>query len=148
MPTEYADESDDRDGEIFYALVEVNGHKQQEQSRIVDFEPERLRLAAPKLLMACRMMVDRWSRATWWKKGIAAAIAEAEAPANVPVSTEAAPSPTRPPALPRLGQRRRGRDLLRFRRGPGLDRRRRRGRAAGAGDQRVADVDALSPRCW
>ena len=62
MPTEYADESDDRDGEIFYALVEVNGHKQQEQSRIIDFEPERLRLAAPKLLAACRMIVDRWEQ--------------------------------------------------------------------------------------
>jgi len=95
MPTEYADESDDRDGEIFYALVEVNGHKQQEHSRIVDFEPERLQLAAPKLLMACRMIVDRWEQGDLAEaaSACAAAVAEAEAPANVPASAEAAPKP-------------------------------------------------------
>ena len=92
MPPEYADESDDRDGEVFYALVEVDGHKQQEQSRIIDFEPERLRLAAPKLLEACRMVIDRWKDGDLGEaaRTCAAAIVEAEAPANAPTSREAA----------------------------------------------------------
>ena len=141
MPTEYADESDDRDGEIFYALVEVNGHKQQEQSRIIDFEPERLRLAAPKLLAACRMIVDRWEQGDLAEaaSGMRRRRRRGRSPRKCPgfdrSRTEAL---LRPAALPRLGQRRRRRDLLRFRRGPGLDRRRRRGRAAGGCGQRVA----------
>ena len=50
-PTENADESDECDGETFYALVDVQGDEQHEQSRFIDFEPKRLRLAAPKCWM-------------------------------------------------------------------------------------------------
>lgn len=55
-----ADDIADCDGETLSALVDVAGDAQYEQSRILDFEPERLRKAAPSLLKACRMVVERW----------------------------------------------------------------------------------------
>jgi hypothetical protein len=50
-PTGDADDIDDCDGETFYA-VDVRGDDEYEQSRWIDFEPERERKAAPKLLAA------------------------------------------------------------------------------------------------
>ena len=81
-PTENADEVDDEcDSETFYALVDVQGDEQHEQSRFIDFEPERLRLAAPKLLEACRMVIGRWEDGDLGEaaRTCAAAIVEAEA---------------------------------------------------------------------
>ena len=57
-----ADDIDDCDGETFSALAEVAGDEEHEPSRSIDFEPERHRKAVPKLLAACRMVVDRWER--------------------------------------------------------------------------------------
>ena len=87
--------SDDCDGETFYALVDVQGDEQHEQSRFIDYEPERLRLAAPKLLEACRMVIDRWENGDLAEaaRACAAAVAEAEAAGNAPVSGEAASKP-------------------------------------------------------
>ena len=51
-PTGDADDIDDCDGEDFAALVDVAGDEEYEQSRTIDFEPERQRKAAPKLLAA------------------------------------------------------------------------------------------------
>jgi hypothetical protein len=51
-PTGDANEIDDCDGETFYACVDVRGDDEYEQSRWIDFEPERQRQAAPKLLAA------------------------------------------------------------------------------------------------
>jgi hypothetical protein len=61
--TSDADSIDDCDGETFAALVDVAGDPGSspgqalgyEQSRTIDFEPERQRKAAPKLLMAVLM---------------------------------------------------------------------------------------------
>jgi hypothetical protein len=50
--TEDADEIDDCDGETFAALVDVRGDAEYKLSRIIDFEEERLRKAAPALLVA------------------------------------------------------------------------------------------------
>ena len=49
-PTGDADDIDDCDGEDFAALVDVAGDEEYEQSRVIDFEPERHRKLAPKLL--------------------------------------------------------------------------------------------------
>jgi hypothetical protein len=82
-PTEDADEFDDEcDGETFYALVDVQGDEQHEQSRFIDFEPERLWLAAPKLLRACRMVIDRWEYGDLAEAARACAVAVAEAQAT------------------------------------------------------------------
>lgn len=56
---EYAEECD---GENLAALVDVAGDDEFAHSVTVDFEGERLRKAAPELLEACRMVVDRWER--------------------------------------------------------------------------------------
>jgi hypothetical protein len=50
--TSDADEIDDCDGETFAALVDVQGDEEYEQSRIIDFQDERLRKAVPALLAA------------------------------------------------------------------------------------------------
>jgi hypothetical protein len=47
-----ADDLEDCDGETFYACVDVKGDDEYAQSRWIDFEPERQRKAAPKLLAA------------------------------------------------------------------------------------------------
>lgn len=82
-PTGEADDIDDCDGETFYACVDVQGDDEYGQSRWIDFEPERERTAAPKLLAACRMVVDRWERGDLAEAARACsdAIAEAEAAA-------------------------------------------------------------------
>jgi len=49
-----ADDIDDCEGESFYACVDVKGDADYEQSRWIDFEPERERKAAPKLLAALK----------------------------------------------------------------------------------------------
>jgi hypothetical protein len=52
LATAEADAIDDCDGETFAALVDVAGDEQYEHSRVIDFEGERLRRAAPLLLEA------------------------------------------------------------------------------------------------
>ena len=54
-PTDEADDIDDCDGETFSALVDVVGDEKYEQSCLIDFEAERLRKAAPKVLDALRI---------------------------------------------------------------------------------------------
>jgi hypothetical protein len=80
-PTDQADSIDDCEGENLAALVDVAGDEEYEQSRIIDFEPERERRAASKLLAACRMVVDRWERGDLAEaaRACSAAVAEAEA---------------------------------------------------------------------
>ena len=51
---------DECDGENLAALIDVVGDDQYQLSVTIDFEPERLRKAAPHLLAACQMVVDRW----------------------------------------------------------------------------------------
>jgi hypothetical protein len=53
-PTRDADDIDDCEGLSFSALVDVAGDEEYEQSRFIDFEPERQRKACPKLLDALR----------------------------------------------------------------------------------------------
>jgi hypothetical protein len=57
-----ADDIDDCDGETFVAVIDEAGDDQYQQSVTIDFEGERLRKAAPELLAACQMVVDRWER--------------------------------------------------------------------------------------
>jgi len=79
--TSDADSIDDCDGETFAALIDVAGDEEYEQSRTIDFEPERQRKAAPALLAACRMVIDRWERGDLAEaaRACSAAIAQAEA---------------------------------------------------------------------
>ena len=56
-PIEHANDTADCDGETFYACVDVAGDEQYEQSRWIDFEPERHRLAAPKLLASLKALL-------------------------------------------------------------------------------------------
>lgn len=53
-PSEEADGIDDCGGESFAALVDVAGDESHEHSRMLGFEEERLRKAAPALLEALR----------------------------------------------------------------------------------------------
>jgi hypothetical protein len=55
-PTEDADDIDDCNGEDFGALVDVAGDDRYERSVMIDFEAERLRQAAPKLLVALQQI--------------------------------------------------------------------------------------------
>jgi hypothetical protein len=57
-PTGDADDIDDCDGETFYACVDVQGDEEYEQSRWIDFEPERQRMAAPKMLEALQAFIS------------------------------------------------------------------------------------------
>jgi len=50
--TEDADDIEDCDGETFAALVDVTGDEEFERSRMIDFDAERLRKAAPGMLAA------------------------------------------------------------------------------------------------
>jgi hypothetical protein len=61
-PTSDAIDDIDCEGESLSALVDVAGDEEYTQSRYIDFEGERQRKAAPKLLAACRMVVERWER--------------------------------------------------------------------------------------
>src|SRR5271157_1827596 len=54
-PTDDADNVEDCDGENLAALVDVAGDEDYSQSRIIDFEGEKQRKAASKLLEAVRM---------------------------------------------------------------------------------------------
>lgn len=57
-PTDQADSIDDCEGESIAALVDVQGDEEYEESRTIDFEPERERQAAPKLLAALKAFVE------------------------------------------------------------------------------------------
>jgi hypothetical protein len=57
-PTSDADDIDDCDGDSFYACVDVHGDSDYEQSRWIDFEPERERAAASSLLHALRFALE------------------------------------------------------------------------------------------
>jgi hypothetical protein len=58
--TDQADSIDDCDGETLAALVDVAGDEDYEQSRLIDFEAERQRKAAPGLLAALKdLLGDR-----------------------------------------------------------------------------------------
>jgi hypothetical protein len=85
-PTGDADDIDECSGDTFYACVDVQGDEEYEQSRWIDFEEERLRKAAPALLAACRMVVERWERGDLAEaaRACSAAIAEAEAAGITP----------------------------------------------------------------
>jgi hypothetical protein len=58
-PTTDTDSIEDCDGQSLAALVDVVGDEEYEQSRVINFEPERQRRAAPKLLHWLRVIVDR-----------------------------------------------------------------------------------------
>ena len=57
-PTDQADSIDDCEGETFAALVDVQGDEDYDESRIIDFEAERQRRAAPRLLAALQAFVE------------------------------------------------------------------------------------------
>ena len=57
-PTEHADDIADCDGETFYACVDVQGDEEYLQSRWIDFEPERERLAAGALLSTLKAVAE------------------------------------------------------------------------------------------
>ena len=61
MPTGDADDIEDCDGETFSALVDVQGDEDYQRSDTVDFDPERLRKAAPKLLVALKLCHEQLS---------------------------------------------------------------------------------------
>jgi hypothetical protein len=56
MLLEDAADFDECDGETFAALVDVQGDENYEHSRVIDFEAERHRKAAPKFLKAIEQM--------------------------------------------------------------------------------------------
>jgi hypothetical protein len=58
-PTGDADGIDDCEGESFSALVDVQGDEDYAQSRMIDFETERQRKAARKLLAALESLADQ-----------------------------------------------------------------------------------------
>ena len=64
--TSEADEIDDCDGETFSALVDIVGDAQYEQSRMIDFEDERRRRAAPHLLEACHYVQPHLEEYVRW----------------------------------------------------------------------------------
>jgi hypothetical protein len=67
-------------GDDLSARVEIESAGGSECTLTIDFEPERLRKAAPAMLTACRMVVDRWERGDLAEaaRACSAAIAEAE----------------------------------------------------------------------
>ena len=58
-PTDQADSIDDCEGETIAALVDVADDEEYEQTRLIEFEEERLRKAAPKLLTAAEAALGR-----------------------------------------------------------------------------------------
>jgi hypothetical protein len=57
-PADHADTIDDSDGETFYACVDVLGDEEYLQSRWIDFEPERHRQPAARMLAALRAFIE------------------------------------------------------------------------------------------
>jgi hypothetical protein len=78
-PTEEASLIDDCEGMTLSALVDEAGDEEYERSVFIDFEAERLRKAAPKLLAACQMVADRWERGDLAEAARACSTAVAEA---------------------------------------------------------------------
>jgi len=104
-PTGEADSIDDCEGESLSALVDVQGDEDYEDSRFIDFELERQRKAAPRMLAALRAFIEADAMAgechEWkWENleyafGLARdAVAEAEA-ACPPPAVAAPGQPTR-----------------------------------------------------
>ena len=91
--TDDADNVEDCEGQNLAALIDVAGDEDFSQSVTIDFEPERVRNAASKLLAACRMVVARWERGDLAEAARAcdAAIAEAISAGIPSVSTTVAP---------------------------------------------------------
>ena len=79
FPCEMGCDPVDCDGQTFAARVDVQGVGNT-PSHLIYFEPERQRRAAPKLLAACRMIVDRWEHGDLAEaaRACSAAIAAAE----------------------------------------------------------------------
>jgi hypothetical protein len=80
-PTEQADSIDDCDGETLAALVDVAGDEEYAQSRTIDFEIERQRKAATKLLATLKAMREEIEQMSgWWTERLAtlAQIADAD----------------------------------------------------------------------
>jgi hypothetical protein len=75
------------EGPTFAALVDVQGDKEYAHTRLIEFEEERLRKAAPALLAACQMVVERWERGDLAEaaRACSTAIAEAESAGIAPV---------------------------------------------------------------
>jgi hypothetical protein len=72
--TEEADSIDDCDGETLAALVDLVGDEEYEQSRFIDFEPERQRKAAPKLWAALETIERAFSSISNTQEGTQAII--------------------------------------------------------------------------
>ncbi|HEY7330674.1 MAG TPA: hypothetical protein VH592_23745 [Gemmataceae bacterium] len=64
--TEDADAIATCDGETFAALVDVVGDKEFQHYRIIAFEDERLRKAAPQLLRACQYVQPHLEEYVRW----------------------------------------------------------------------------------
>jgi hypothetical protein len=58
-PTDQADSIDDCEGQTIAALVDMAGDEEYEQTRLIEFEEERLRKAAQKLLTAAEAALGR-----------------------------------------------------------------------------------------
>ncbi len=94
--TEEADSINDCEGETLAALVDLVGDEEYEQSQFIDFEKERQRKAAPKLLMAVRMaenyLADDLDEDDETEMRIFKAICDARAEANAAgIRAEAGP---------------------------------------------------------
>lgn len=96
-PTDQANSIDDCEGETFAALVDVVGDEGYEQTRLIDFESERQRKAAAKLLAACRMVVDHWERGDLAEAARACDAAIAEAMTTISPPGEAASDSAKKP---------------------------------------------------
>jgi hypothetical protein len=79
----------DCDGQTFAAVVDpLDAHGRHGRSQDILFEEGRLRLAAPQLLAACRMVVERWEHGDLAAaaRACSAAVAEAERRSTEPPS--------------------------------------------------------------
>jgi hypothetical protein len=85
-PTDLADAIEDCEGETTGALVDVQGDEEYSLSKLIDFESERTRKAAGRLLAACRMVVQRWECGDLAEaaRACSAAVTEAEAAGSPP----------------------------------------------------------------
>ena len=106
-PTSDAVEIDDCEGETLSALVDVQGDEEYEQSRIINFEPQRERQAARKLLATVEAFIEadelaeecgewKWENLAHAFKLARAAIAEAKA-AGMASEPPAASDPSKKP---------------------------------------------------